>query len=358
MKFYRSQQLSVQVLDTVADQLREKDERKRRENQQNEAYHQLVLKQVQTAECMERTKIENQKRVIQSIAVTRAQQRDEAIQRKEKSKLEQRLIGEALQHQAKQDLADAKQNALVENTRIKAANEAMILYNESLKSIRSEIKRQESVAQNLRDGEAAVIERRHADRKHIDTIRQENRNKKRADLIETASLLLQQTKQKEEAVLDMPAKAINQRQEDNEAAAAEKKRQEWEEIAKSRLAQVEAESIESRRKRAEDDRQIKLFLQHNQLELEKETEKQRRIREATVAIKQQQYSDGLAMKAKNEQLKVNERTSVHIMSDKHSAALSHYAELQDDCMRDIEARVAEGRPVYPLLKVVAAKRLK
>jgi hypothetical protein len=58
MKIYRPQKLCAEVLDTVADQQREKLERKVKEQKEKDAYHQLILQQIQAAETIEKRNME------------------------------------------------------------------------------------------------------------------------------------------------------------------------------------------------------------------------------------------------------------------------------------------------------------
>ena len=109
MKIYRSHKLCAEVLDTVAEQQREKLRRNEQKQKEKDAYHQLILQQVQAAGDMEKRKMERKQDITRSVAQTRIQQRSEAQDKYNKEKQDQRLIGCALQQQVKQDLLDACQ---------------------------------------------------------------------------------------------------------------------------------------------------------------------------------------------------------------------------------------------------------
>lgn len=351
MKLYRSQKLCADVLDTVAQQIIEKEQRKEREQNEKNAYHQLVLQQIKAVEKIEERSKDRKKKMTQSIALTRSQQRDEVKLRKEQEKEEQQLVGQALQNQAKQDLIIATQHTEAEKIRIKQANELMIQYNESLKSIRSEIRKQESITQNERDGEAAVIEKRNADRKHIECVRQENRNKKRVDLVEMTTLLLQQTQQKENEMLFKQMEEIKQYQDQEDAMKLAKKKQEWDDTIRSRQLQIDRKQRDKERKRIEDDEQIQIFLRHNQQELEEDKEKIKLARDRTIAIKNQQYTDSIQSKEAKAKIKLQEKEEANILMNTNSVA-------DDDsrfihmCQEDIAERKQQGKTVYPLLKAL------
>ena len=150
MKLLRSKILYTDVLDTRSKQLIEKQERLKKEEQEKAEYYEIMKKQIKKAEEIEQLKLQKQKANIQSIAQTRIQQLNEMKSRHNSDQAEAYALGQAMKEQAQLDYIESIRKQEENEIKIKDANNNMIIFNQKLKEIKTEIQHKEDEAQKIR----------------------------------------------------------------------------------------------------------------------------------------------------------------------------------------------------------------
>ena len=150
MKLLRSKILYTDVLDTRSKQLIEKQERLAKEEQEKLEYYEIMKEQIKKAEEIEQIKLQKQKQNVQSIAQTRIQQLNEMKSRHNSDQAEAYALGQAMKEQAQLDYIESIRKQQENELKIKEANNNMILFNQKLKDIKTEIQQKEDEAQKIR----------------------------------------------------------------------------------------------------------------------------------------------------------------------------------------------------------------
>lgn len=352
MKFLRSQQNYSDAIHTRGFQVKEKQERRQKEKEADALHHQEILRQIEAAERLEREKEEELERKIKEVAISRKVQLDEVRAAREQAKKEQIEIGLALKRDAVARLEEEKQERIDRERRNRESNEAMIKSNAALKEIRDELQAAEEEAIRRREDEVEVIDNRKKVRKALEVRKFEKAQVTRQKMIESATKALAKQNNKAQTIMEKQASEQRAKEDKHFADKEEKRLIEWNNIKESRAAQVQRRKEEKLAEAAADEIVLKATLQDSLIKAEAEMEKERKAREATIAIKRETYNTALEVeKAKKEQ---------RLREQEHDMKFKDQIEKEDDkfarvCKKEIERYAAEGKPLYPLYTALQAK---
>lgn len=350
MKLLKSKKLLADTLYTRQLQSAEKKTRAQLEKQEKEEYDEFVIAQVKRGDENEREKLEQRKKQIQLVALTREQQLFEVKSKREREREEVVKLGIQFKEQAKIDyINELKKN---ENNiqKIKDENENMILLNEKLRIVRDEIRSKEAEAIAAAEKEVDVIEERKNGRKQIEQNRQTIRNKKRQDLIDAATLRLSAFSNRESEILSKQEHDIKDRLEQQDKDKAKKAEDDWQLTIQSRQAQVDAKRLAKEKQRSEELAQIEIFAKTNEYELNKEKTKQRLAREREdnlkIQLRQEATQRKVMQKLEKEKTLAEQREFLDAMKNDNSK----FIEL---CVSEIESYKSQGKPTFPIIDALA-----
>jgi len=160
MKLLRSQMAYADVIHGRVSQVEEKKKVKDIEKEHAKIFHEQVINSVTRSEEIEKAKIEKQHQLIESVKVSRLEQRDEARKSKEaiaKKNLEDGLkLKEIAKQRAEEELKEYEMKA----KHIEEANTKFIAANEELKSQKEKIKEIERIQALEREKEIEKIDYR------------------------------------------------------------------------------------------------------------------------------------------------------------------------------------------------------
>jgi hypothetical protein len=349
MKLLRSQELYANVIHTRFQQIDRKKQVKEHEKIDEKKYHEETMRRVREGEEQEKKKIEEQKRVIEDVKVSRYQQREEARLRREEELRKNREEGLKMKKDAQERLEEDLRDFERKQKLAAETNIRMIKANEELKHVRLELKEKEKSAELERDAEVAKIDHRKKMLKHLEQVRFEKAQETRQKIIDAAVTQLAQKQNKEEAILEKQVQDLKDKEDAMLAAKAEKNERIKQEIITSRIAQIEARENEMRRKHEEEDALVQKWKRENEEAIQAEAEKVRQHRIKTVKIKTQQYHDGKEAAKKKQEAKMYE-----IEQTRFLATLENHDEQRfvQSCKAKIEENIRLGKPVYTLLRAL------
>jgi hypothetical protein len=142
MKFLRTQQHYADVLVYRKQQMDEKKGAINKERGVDRDYHELTMKQIQESERKENEETARKEAIVKMVAQSRAEQLDEARQRKARAEEEARLLGLALKSAAEERV---KEDIAVRNDKAAEIREGRMRTLEKNAELRDERKRLELV---------------------------------------------------------------------------------------------------------------------------------------------------------------------------------------------------------------------
>lgn len=353
MKYLRSQELYSDCLYDRTFQVKEKQKRVEDNKLERAQFHQTILEKVKRGEQEEREKEELIKKKTQEVKVARQVQLEEMREIRRKEAEEQRQIGLEMKRQAELQVEREIQMRKEKAERIAKSNEEMVSANEQLKIIRDEVRAQEQREIDRREAEVEIIENRKKVRKALEIRKFEKAQVKRQQIIEAATRALSDQSAKHEALTLKQANEYKEKEDKAFADKEEKRRREWELTVQSRQQQIADKKVRDEIERQKEQELLDYFEKSNKIGLEKELEKQRKAREATIKCKAEQYELAL----QRQHTKVDEKVN-QIEKDRHQ--LSHVGDedekFREICLQEIEKYRAAGKPLYPLYKALEHKQ--
>ena len=349
MKMLKSQKAYADTIHYRGSQVEFKKKQKEDEIEWGKQFHEAILERVSKGEAEEEAKKARMAAQRKIIAQARKEQVDEVHAKRAKEKAELDAIGEAMKAQAKKDLEDEYQAQIAKQIRIAEGNASMVVANEKLKAVRTQIKQQEAEAQAAREAEKDVIEGRKKALKALEIRRFEKAQETRQMIIDAAVKQLASKQNKDEAIL---LKQVAEGQEKIERAFREKEarlKKQQEDIHQSRQEML------ANKKRIEEeqwdleDKMVKMWSEANQREIEKEKEKLRLQHENTVKLKQLQYQEGLQSNRKKVEARIIELEQAKMLQAIGGQDDNKFAEI---CRAEIARYAAEGKPVYTLMRAL------
>ena len=349
MKSLKSQKAYADVIHYRGSQVEFKEKQKESEVVWNSQFHVAILDRVAKGEAEEEAKkarMEEQRKII---AIARKEQVDDVRARRAAEKAEAYAIGEAMKEQSKKQLADEYEAQVQKQIRIAEGNAAMVVANEKLKAVRTQIMQQEAEAQAAREAEKDIIEGRQKARKALEIRRFEKAQETRQKIIDAAVKQLASKNNKDEAIL---LKQVAEGQEKIERAFRDKEaklKKQQEDIHLSRQEMLAQKKRLEEEQWDTEDRMVKLWTEANQREIEREKEKLRSQHDNTVKLKNLQYQEGLQANRKKVEARIIELEQAKMLQAIGGQDDDKFAQL---CRAEIARYAAEGKPVYTLMRAL------
>lgn len=349
MKLLRSQALYCDVLHTRVGQIEEKKKAKDAIKEDNQRYHEVILRKVADGEEAERRKLEAQQKVIEEVKVVRTQQREEARHIREEIARKNREEGERMKAEAK---ARAEEELREYEAKIRMAAESnarMVKANEDLKAVRLQMKEQEKLAEQERDKEVEKIEYRKKMLKHLEQVRFEKAQVSRQKIIDAAVEQLAKKTSTEQAILEKQVKDLQEREDRLLAEKARIMEKQRREIREQREQQMARKEEEMRREHEEEMANIMRKRQENEEAIRLENEKALKRRQDTIKFKNTQLEEARERARRREEEKLIETEQARFLASTDNQEDTRFLEL---CKAEIAKNVQQGKPIYPLLRAM------
>ena len=353
MKLFRGQQRYCDILIDRFAQIERKKSVKEAEKLGDKVFHEKILETVKTLTEAEEAKKKKVEDNIAVIAKVREEQLSEVRAKREAEHQESIAIGEAMKKQAKEQLEMDLIAQQEKQRKIEESNATMVIANEKLKAVRAEIVLKEKKATDEREGEVEVIENRKKARKVIEIRRFEKQQETKQKMIEAAMKQLAAKSTKYNAIQMKQEQEIRDREDKAIADKEAKRLRQWNQIVDSRTEQIETRNRKKDEEYEQDMRQIGLWNEKNQIEIEKSRQREEEARKTTTTIKNLQYVDGIKVARKKIEDKMNE-----IESDKMIKEIGVQDDKKfSDIVKDkIMEYAAVGKPIYPMIKALEYKQ--
>jgi hypothetical protein len=349
MKMLKSQRAYADVIHYRVSQVDHKRTVQEDEKVWNSTFHEEILRKVAAGEAEEaakKAKLDAQKKVI---AVARKEQVDEVRAKRAAEVAEAVAIGEAMKAQAKKQLADDYEAQVQKQIRIAEGNAAMVVANEKLKAVREQINEQEAAAAAMREAEKDIIEARKVALKALEIRRFEQAQETRQKIIDAAVRQLAAKSNKDQAILEKQVAEGQEKMERIQREKEERLRKNQEDCHISRQEMIASKRRLEEEAWALEDKMVKLSLEANQREIEKEEEKVRLQHENTLKLKKIQYQEGLLANRRKVEARIIELEQAKILQSMGNQDDDKFAEI---CRAEIARYAAEGKPVYTLMRAL------
>eukprot|EP00981_Chlorochromonas_danica_P005354 scaffold1084_cov250-Ochromonas_danica.AAC.5 len=349
MKLLRSQKLYADVIYDRVKQVEDKRLTKEQKQEEEKKYHEEILRQVRDGDAQEREKLEQQRKAVDEVKRSRAEQREEARRIREEVLRKNREEGLRMKQEAQERLEeelrdyDRKQKFIAEN------NLRTAQANAELKKIREELAEQERVADEARDAEKEKIEYRKRMLKELEKQRFEKAQENRQKMIDRAVEELAKRSSHEEAILEKQQQDKRDREDREEAEKLRKAAEIKEMLAQSRTEQIAAREKERLRQETETNELLSRWRVENEAAMQAEKEKLQAARMETIRLKQQQFEDGkeaARLRAEAKMVEIEQQrflNSIDTQDDKRFI---------EQCKAEIERNVKLGKPIYTLLRAL------
>jgi hypothetical protein len=349
MKLLKSQKLYADVIATRYEQIDHKSQVREKYVGVDKDYHQKTLQEVARLKAVEDAKLEKNRKLVEEIKIARLEQLDEVRTRREEQERLERENGIAMKEKAIASLAAEHKEIEAKKKAAAESNLRMLKANADLKGIRSEIIAKEKAAEAARDAEVEGIEARKLALKRLEKERFEKSQVSRQRMIDAAVEQLSLHSNSENALLDRQVQEGKDREDKKFSDKAAKQEAEYAATVESRTRQIEAKRAFLEKQKIEDDRLAARWKLENEQAIQAEKDKVRRAKEATLACKATQKTDGEAARRKLEEERKSEREQTRFLQQFDTADESRFVEL---CQAEIERNMKLGRPVYTLLKAL------
>jgi hypothetical protein len=349
MKLLRSQQLYADVIYTREFQMKDKTRSKEDEKVSSLKHHEVILKQVEEGEKMEKQKFEKQQKLIEDVKISRKQQLHEVntIRNTEKQKVID--AGLRMKREAEERVQEEVRSYELRQKMIAESNIKMVAANEELKRVKEEIKYKEQLADQAREEEIGKIEHRKLMLKHLEKQRFEKAQQTRQKLIDTAVQLLAEKSHTEEVLLQQQMQDLKDKEDRLLAEKKERDEKFRELISNSRIEQISAREEEKRKRYDEESRLLEKWRIENETAMQKEKYKIKNARIETMKLKKIQYDEGQENAKKKRDEKMIEIEQSKFL---HSIRGNDDARFIELCKQEIEKNIAIGKPVYTLFKAL------
>jgi hypothetical protein len=349
MKLLRSQQLYADVIYTREFQMKDKTRLKEEEKVASLKHHEVILKQVEEGEKLEKQKLEKQQKLIEDVKLSRKQQLHEVntIRGAEKQKVIE--AGLRMKREAEERVQEEVRNYELRQKMIDESNIKMVASNEDLKRIKEEIRYKEQLAEQVREEEIAKIDHRKMMLKHLEKQRFEKAQQTRQKLIDTAVQLLAAKSHTEEVLLQQQMQDLKDKEDRLLAEKKERDEKFRELIAKSRVEQIGAREQEKQKRYEEENGLLEKWRGENEQAMQNERDKIKNARMETMKLKKIQYDEGQENAKKKREQKMIEIEQSKFL---HSIRGNDDARFIELCKQEIEKNIATGKPVYTLLKAL------
>lgn len=349
MKMLKSQRAYADVIHYRVSQVDHKRKVQEEEKVWSGTFHEEILRKVAAGEAEEaakKAKLDAQKKVI---AVARKEQVDEVRAKRAAEVAEAVAIGEAMKAQAKKQLADDYEAQVQKQIRIAEGNAAMVVANEKLKAVREQIKEQEAAAAAMREAEKDIIEARKVALKALEIRRFEKAQETRQKIIDAAVRQLAAKSNKDQAILEKQVAEGQEKMERIQREKEERLRKNQEDCHISRQEMIASKRRLEEEAWALEDKMVKMSLEANQREIEKEEEKVRLQHENTLKLKKIQYQEGLLANRRKVEARIIELEQAKILQSMGNQDDDKFAEI---CRAEISRYAAEGKPVFTLMRAL------
>ncbi len=349
MKMLKSQKAYSEAIYTRQFQIKDKQAAAEQEKIREAEYHAITMEKVRLGEEQERLKKEKQAEEVKKIKVIRQQQRDDAKARareiQEKERQEGIRLKEDFKAQLQEDLVkqEQRQKMIIEK------NYQNLEENKKGKILRDEARAAEQRAIDARDAEVAVIDKRKADMKRLEKRRFDRVQETKQKMIDAAVRQLAAQQNQSNAVLAKQEQDVRDREDKKEADKEAKRKAEWDAIVASRTEIINRKEAELLRKDEEEAEMVAKFKSANEAGIQEEKDKVLRAKEAQTAIKMIQLADGKARRKQIEDEIAAQKEQERFLQ---SISANDDKRFKEICIAEIEKNVAQGKPVYTLLRAL------
>jgi hypothetical protein len=349
MKMLKGQMAYADALHTRVRQIEEKKFSKEKIVKEEAEYHRLTMEKVAKGDIEERIKEENRKRLIDNIKVTRKEQLDDVIARRQAEKDEAEAIGIAMKRRAQQQLEEDIIAQEAKHAAAAKANADLMIANEKFKKIRDSVRLREKKEEEDREAEVKEIEFRKKARKDLAKKRFDMAQTRRQKIIDNAVELLATQASNEATLLTKQENEMREKTERAEAAKEAKRAKLWEEIVNSRNEMVHRK-LDEWKKSKEDERLMssnwrKLTEDAHQQRIDKEEE----VRKNTKKIKGIQKAEAVEAARRKVRKKLEEIEEARLLM---SGQDDDDKRFEQECREQIKRYHAAGKPVYTLYKAL------
>lgn len=349
MKMLRSQKMYAECISYRTVQSKEKEEKAFKEREEASKYHQSILENVARLEAIEQKKIDDRHKSVEEIAKIRAEQLAEVMKKRDAEFAENEAIGQAMKKRAEEDVIKATLSYQEKQRHAEETTANMYAMNAQLKIVKQELRQQEEAENARRDAEVQVIEDRKLARKALEQKRFDMKQRARQQIIDAAVEAMSKQQNTAQAIQEKQEKEIQERQDKADADKKAALEADWAFTVSSRNQQLKAKREQIQADKELESRLLTAWKEKMDIAHEKEMDKERRNREITHEIKRLQYKDGVEARRK----KVEDRV-VQIEQERllREVAAQDDAKFVEVVNREVERFLAEGKPVYTLLRAL------
>lgn len=349
MKVLRSEELYAKVIDERKVQLAEKQRLKEIEKQKEREFHEGLMAQLKKQEMDEQSKLEqewrNQQNVLEHL-------NEQVISRKTKKEVEainHKRMQEAMLIEAQRELEAEKNAEERYRLRCKKGSDDMLLANDELLVIRSEISAKQALEEEKRLREVELIEKRKIARKALEQRKFEKAQETRQKMIEAAVKALTEKNSHDETRLEQQVQHMQDKVDRINKEKEEKREKEWSNIVQSRAELLEFKASKALKEKQYNERIADIMKEQAKMEEAKEKEKEKEANQIVANIKANQIADAVAAQRK----KVEERMA-QLQIDN---AVKERMKQEDETFlniakQEIEKYAKEGKSTYTLQKAM------
>ncbi|KAL3804219.1 hypothetical protein ACHAW5_011139 [Stephanodiscus triporus] len=347
---FRQQQMLVETLDTRDGQLKEQEDKRKKETAMEELWHKAVMDDIQKAEKTSKQEMDKDKQRSMELAMDLRRQRDEREERiREQQRRKQEEEGRIIQKIAVDDLSAEKAEMELKIERMIKAKESMEKNKLLLKQRQEEISRQEVEETKKCEEEVAKrnkisLARADLEKKHFEQI-----NATRKMLSDKASEELKKMAKKECEIFDRDVKLRSEKEKEMIATRNKKLEQDRIDVEESRQQQLRSKVQDAEAEKKLGDLYAEELARKATAQQESEHQKQLEKRKQNIGLRKIQL----------DQIRENERRVAIEKANalKEEQQVFHELKKEEDIFKDFVTKEIENFKVQGKRTILLEKTL-